>query len=345
VQHIINTVVMSEIITLNHGSGGKASQDLIKEIFIKSFGDPNAVLSDSAILDIDSRNIAFTTDSFVIDPVFFPGGDIGKLAVCGTVNDIAVSGAIPKYLTTSFILEEGLLINDLKKIVNSMSEQATIANVKIVAGDTKVVQKGKCDKIFINTTGIGTLEKDYSYISTGEKIINGDKIIVNGPLGDHSIAVLGARNELEFKTEVQSDCACLHELIQDVLTAGKQIKFMRDITRGGLATVLNELSGIVNLGIELTEKEIPVKESVNGLCEVLGFDPLYLANEGKVMLVVHKDDAKEIVEIMKKNQFGKESKIIGEIVSDHKNMVVGKTEIGGKRIINTLQGEQLPRIC
>ena len=181
---------MSDIITLNHGSGGKASQDLIKEIFINSFGDPNAILSDSAILDIDSRKIAFTTDSFVIDPVFFPGGDIGKLAVCGTVNDIAVSGAIPKYLTTSFILEEGLLIDDLKKIVDSMAKQAAIANVKIVAGDTKVVQKGKCDKIFINTTGIGILEKDHGYISTGEKIIAGDKIIVNGPLGDHSIAVL-----------------------------------------------------------------------------------------------------------------------------------------------------------
>ncbi|MCK5028084.1 MAG: hydrogenase expression/formation protein HypE [Bacteroidales bacterium] len=336
---------MSEIITLNHGSGGKASQDLIKRIFIKSFGDPNAILSDSAILDIDSRKIAFTTDSFVIDPIFFPGGDIGKLAVCGTVNDIAVSGAIPKYLTASFILEEGLLIDDLKKIVDSMAKQAAIANVKIVAGDTKVVNKGKCDKIFINTTGIGILEKDFSYISTGEKIIAGDKIIVNGTLGDHSIAVLGVRNELEFKTEVQSDCACLHELIQDVLKAGMKMKFMRDITRGGLATVLNELAGIVNLGIELIEKDIPVKESVNGLCEILGFDPLYLANEGKVLMVVHQDDAKDIIEIMKKNPLGKESRVIGDIISDHPKMVVGKTEIGGKRIINMLQGEQLPRIC
>lgn len=336
---------MNEIITLNHGSGGKASQDLINEIFIKSFGDPNAILSDSAILDIDSDKIAFTTDSFVIDPIFFPGGDIGKLAVCGTVNDIAVSGAIPKYLTVSFILEEGLHINDLKKIVDSMAKQAAIANVKIVAGDTKVVNKGKCDKIFINTTGIGILEKDYSYISTGEKIIAGDKIIVNGTLGDHSIAVLGARNKLEFKTAVKSDCTCLHELIQNILTAGKHIKFMRDVTRGGLATVLNELAEIVNLGIELTEKEIPVKESVNGLCEILGFDPLYLANEGKVMLVVHQEDAKDIVEIMKRNPLGKESKVIGDITTNHPKMVVGETEIGGKRIINMLQGEQLPRIC
>jgi len=336
---------MSDLITLNHGSGGINSQDLIKEIFIKSFGDPNAILSDSAILDIDSRKIAFTTDSFVIDPIFFPGGDIGKLAVCGTVNDIAVSGAIPKYLTASFILEEGLCIDDLKKIVDAMAKQAAIANVKIVAGDTKVVQKGKCDKIFINTTGIGILEKDYSYISTGEKIITGDKIIVNGSIGDHSIAVLGARNELEFKTEVKSDCACLHELIQDVLKAGKQIKFMRDITRGGLATVLNELLEIVNLGIELDERKIPMKESVRGLCEILGFDPLYLANEGKVIMVVCQNEDKDIVEIMKKNPLGKDSKVIGIITNDHHKMVVGKTEIGGKRIINMLQGEQLPRIC
>ena len=336
---------MSEIITLNHGSGGRASQDLIKEIFIKTFGDPNAILSDSAILNIDSEKIAFTTDSFVIDPIFFPGGDIGKLAVCGTVNDIAVSGAIPKYLTASFILEEGLLINDLKKIVDSMAKQAAIAKVKIVAGDTKVVQKGKCDKIFINTTGIGFFEKDYNYISTGKKIEVGDKIIVNGTLGDHSIAVLGARNELEFKTEIQSDCACLHKLIQEVIKAGKQVKFMRDITRGGLATVLNEIAEIVNLGIELTEKNIPIKESVNGLCEILGFDPLYLANEGKTLLIVSQEDAKDIIEILKRNPLGKESMIIGEIVSYHPKIVVGKTEIGGKRIINMLQGEQLPRIC
>jgi len=338
-------VVMSDLITLNHGSGGITSQDLIKEIFIKSFGDPNAILSDSAILDIDSRKIAFTTDPFVIDPIFFPGGNIGKLAVCGTVNDIAVSGAIPKYLTASFILEEGLFIDDLKKIVVSMAKQAAFANVKIVAGDTKVVQKGKCDKIFINTTGIGILEKDYGYISTGEKIIDGDKIIVNGSIGDHSIAVLGARNELEFKTEVKSDCACLHELIQDVLKAGKQIKFMRDITRGGLATVLNELLEIVNLGIELDEREIPMKESVRGLCEIIGFDPLYLANEGKIIMVVCQNEVKDIVEIMKKNPLGKESKVVGIITNDNHKMVVGKTEVGGKRIINMLQGEQLPRIC
>ncbi len=336
---------MNDIITLNHGSGGRASQDLIKSIFIKSFGDINSVLSDSAILNIQSEKIAFTTDSFVIDPIFFPGGDIGKLSVCGTVNDLAVSGAVPKYITASFILEEGLPINDLKKIVNSMAVQAKLANIKIVAGDTKVVHKGKCDKIFINTTGIGVFEEDYSYISTGEKVEVNDKIIINGFLGDHSIAVLGARNELGFKVDIQSDCACLNELVQSVIKANIRIKFMRDVTRGGLATVLNELSEIINLGIELDEKEIPIQESVNGLCEILGFDPLYLANEGKVLMLVHSEDADNVIKILNKNPLGVESKIIGKIVADHAKMLVGKTKVGGKRIINMLQGEQLPRIC
>ncbi|MCK4662024.1 MAG: hydrogenase expression/formation protein HypE [Bacteroidales bacterium] len=336
---------MSDFITLNHGSGGRASHDLIKNIFIKSFGDTNSVLSDSAILNILNEKIAFTTDSFVIDPIFFPGGDIGKLAVCGTVNDLAVSGAVPKYITASFILEEGLPVNDLKKIVNSMAVQAKVANIKIVAGDTKVVNKGKCDKIFINTTGIGVFEKDYSFISTGEKIEINDKIIINGFLGDHSVAVLGARNELGFKVNIQSDCDCLNELIQSVIKAGMRIKFMRDVTRGGLATVLNELTEIIRFGVELDEKNVPVRESVNGLCEILGFDPLYLANEGKVLMVVHSEDADNVIKILKENPLGVESKMIGEIVSDHPKMVVGKTKIGGKRIINMLQGEQLPRIC
>lgn len=343
--HFINTENMNKVITLNHGSGGLASQDLIQNIFIKSFGDTKRVLSDSAILNLPQKQVAFTTDSFVIDPVFFPGGDIGKLSICGTVNDIAVSGAIPKYMSVSFIIEEGFSVNNLKTIVESMAGQAKKAGVSIVAGDTKVVHKGKCDKIFINTTGIGVFEKDYSWISTGEKVKIGDKIIINGFLGDHSIAVLGARNELDFKVNVQSDCACLNELIQVVLNKGIRVKFMRDVTRGGLVTVLNELADLVNVGINLDEKEIPILESVNGLCEVLGFDPLYLANEGKVIMVVHPDDAEETIEILKQQPLGKESKIIGEVTSDHPKMVVGKTEIGGKRIINMLQGEQLPRIC
>jgi hydrogenase expression/formation protein HypE len=342
----INSVNMNnKTITLNHGSGGKASQDLIRNVFINSFGNPSAVLSDSAILNISSQKLAFTTDSFVIDPVFFPGGDIGKLAICGTVNDLAVSGAIPKYISVSFIIEEGFDLEDLKKIAESIALQASIAKVRIVAGDTKVVNKGKCDKLFINTSGIGVFEKELDYISTGEQVEQGDLIIINGTLGDHSVTVLGARNQLGFKTDIVSDCACLNELIQDLICKGIRIKFMRDITRGGLATVLNELSEITNKGIEINEKEIPIKDSVSGICEILGFDPLYLANEGKVMIVIHTDDAEKTLGVMKMNSLGVDSKIIGEIVNEHPKMVVGKTGIGGTRIINMLQGEQLPRIC
>jgi len=335
----------NKTITLSHGSGGKASQDLIRNVFIKAFGNPAVVLSDSAVLNITGQKLAFTTDSFVIDPIFFPGGDIGKLSVCGTVNDLAVSGAIPKYISVSFIIEEGFELENIEKIAESIALQAKITKVKIVAGDTKVVNKGKCDKLFINTSGIGVFEKDLDYISSGEQVKQGDIIIINGSLGDHSIAVLGARNQLGFKTNIVSDCACLNELIQDVIKQDIRVKFMRDITRGGLATVLNELSEITNKGIEINEKVIPIKDAVNGICEILGFDPLYLANEGKVMFVIHPDDAEKTLEIIKKNSLGIDSKIIGEIVTMHPKMVVGKTGIGGTRIINMLQGEQLPRIC
>jgi len=344
--HFINIENMNnKTITLNHGSGGKASQDLIKNVFIKAFGNTAAVLSDSAILKISGQSLAFTTDSFVIDPIFFPGGDIGKLAISGTVNDLAVSGAIPKYISVSFIIEEGFEMEDLEKIAESIALQAKIAKVKIVAGDTKVVNKGKCDKIFITTSGIGVFEKELDYISTGEQVEQGDLIIINGTLGDHSVAVLGARNQLGFKTNIISDCACLNELIQEVINQGIRVKFMRDITRGGLATVLNELSELTNKGIELNEKEIPIKDSVNGICEIIGFDPLYLANEGKVVLVVHPDDAEKVLETLKKNKLGVDSKIIGKIVNEHPKTLVGITRIGGKRIINVLHGEQLPRIC
>ena len=342
---IINIENMSDFITLNHGSGGRASQDLIKNFFIRYFGDIHMVLSDSAVLSTPSEKIAFTTDSFVVDPIFFPGGDIGKLAICGTVNDLAVSGAIPKYISASFILEEGFALKELEKIVRSMAVHAEMANVKIVTGDTKVVPKGKCDKIFINTTGVGIFEYDFMNLGTAQKVNIGDKIIVNGFLGDHAMAILGARNEMDFRIDVLSDCACLNHLIQKVLQANLRVGFIRDITRGGLSTVLNELSEIINLGIELDEKNIPVRESVKGLCEILGFDPLHLANEGKIVMVVHPDDAQEIIRVMQKDDLGIESKIIGEVVVDHPKMVVGNTNIGGKRIINMLQGEQLPRIC
>ncbi len=343
---IINTGSMNKFITLNHGSGGRASQDLIRNVFIKAFGNMDSILTDSAVLkNAPKDKLALTTDSFVVEPLFFPGGDIGKLAVCGTVNDIVVSGAVPKYITASFILEEGYPIKDLQDIVKSMAWQAKQANVSIVAGDTKVVQKGKCDGVFINTAGIGFFENGNSGISTGGSIKVGDKIIINGFIGDHSIAILGARNELEFETNVKSDCACLNELIQDILKEGIQIKFMRDVTRGGLATVLNELVEIIQKGVEIEENEVPVRDSVKGLCEILGFDPLYLANEGKVLMLVSSEEANKAIEILKKNSLGINSSIIGEVVEDQKPKVVGKTKIGGKRIINMLQGEQLPRIC
>lgn len=334
-----------DIITLNHGSGGKASHELIKDVFIKSFGNGISALTDSAIVQVSGQKIAYTTDSFVVDPVFFPGGNIGRLAVCGTINDLSVSGAIPKFITASFIIEEGFSLADLRIIVDSMAKEAESAGVKIVAGDTKVVNKGKCDKIFINTAGIGIFEKDIEYLSTAEKVEIGDKLIINGTLGDHSIAILGARNVLDFKTEIQSDCACLNKLIQEIIQKELRIKFMRDITRGGLATVLNELSEMTALGIEINEKDVPVKSSVNGICEVLGFDPLYLANEGKVLMLVHPDDAEEVLKTLKINMLGVDSAIIGEITPDHPGMLVGRTSIGGKRIITMLQGEQLPRIC
>lgn len=333
-------------ILLSHGSGGKRSHDLIQDLFFKYF--ENGILNaagDSAILNIGSENIAFTTDSFVVDPLFFPGGDIGKLAVCGTVNDLAVSGAVPKYLSVGFIIEEGLEFAVLESVVKSMAETAKQANVKIVTGDTKVVNRGKCDKLFINTSGIGELDSKFKKIGSGEDIQKGDKILVNGFIGDHGIAVMSARNELKVQVDVKSDCASLNKLIQEALKVLGNIRFMRDATRGGLATVLAEIVQNKNFGIHLTEEKIPIRESVRGMCEFFGFDPLYVANEGKVVMIVPANDAEKMLETMQKNELGKEAQIIGDVVSDHPGKVVLKTQIGGKRIIDMLLGDQLPRIC
>ncbi len=333
-------------ILLSHGSGGKLSHDLINELFVKYFH--NKILSaqtDSAVLNIPGGHLSFTTDSYVVDPIFFPGGNIGKLAVCGTVNDLSVSGAKPLYLSCGFIIEEGLSISDLKTIVKSMSEEAAKGGVKIVTGDTKVVNKGKCDEIFINTAGIGLLEPNRKGISFGKNISAGDKIIVNGTIGDHGIAILAARESLSFQADVQSDCASLNSLIEDCLNLSSDIKFMRDATRGGIATVLCELAENKNLGIIIDETRVPVRELVKGTCEVFGFDPLYLANEGKVVMVVGEKDAPAILKKMKNNSLGKEAQIIGEVVSDHPAKVLMQTEVGGRRIIVMLAGEMLPRIC
>ena len=333
-------------ILLSHGSGGKLSHDLIQNLFFKYF--ENKILSiagDSAILDIDSKNIAFTTDSFVVDPIFFPGGDIGKLAIWGTVNDLAVSGAVPKYVSVGFIIEEGLEISVLEKVVKSMAVSANQAGVKIVTGDTKVVTQGKCDKIFINTTGIGKLNTLFKRISTGENIQSGDKIIINGFIADHGMAVLSARNELKVQADVLSDCAPLNHLIQSALAVSENIRFMRDATRGGLATVLAEIVQGKEFGIHLNEEKIPIRESVRGMCEFFGFDPLYTANEGKVVMIVPENDAESVLDELQKNEFGKEAQIIGSVTDNHPGKVIMKTQIGGKRIIDMLLGDQLPRIC
>ena len=336
---------MNKNILLAHGSGGKMTQELIRNVFLKRFNNPILnIQSDASLLRINNQLLSFTTDSYVIDPLFFPGGDIGKLAVCGTVNDLSVSGANPLYLSASFIIEEGFPTNQLEKIVDSMQSTANEANITIVTGDTKVVERGQCDKLFINTAGVGSLPEKYKDISTGKAIEIGDKIIVNGFLGDHEMAILSAREKLNFKTAVVSDVAPLNHLIRNVLTTGS-IKFMRDITRGGLATILSEITENKHFGIHIQESEIPVREEIKGMCEIFGFDPLFLANEGKVLIIARKENANSILEELHQHPYGKQAKIIGEIVDDHPGKTILESEIGGTRIIDKLSGMQLPRIC
>jgi hydrogenase expression/formation protein HypE len=339
-------MIRNDKVLLGHGSGGKLSHDLISSLFVKYFS--NQILekqTDSAILELSSSTVSFTTDSFVVDPIFFPGGDIGKLAVCGTVNDLAVSGAKPLYLSAGFIIEEGFPFNDLESVVQSMAEEAKKAGVTIVTGDTKVVNRGKCDKLFINTAGIGIMNKEYSHIGEGSRIIPGDKIIINGPLGDHGMAVLSSRQELNIKSDIRSDCASLNGLIQNILEVTDGIKFMRDATRGGLATVLAEVAEKRNFGITLEESSIMVRLKVRAFCELLGFDPLYVANEGKVVIIVSAVDAGNVLKVMQEHELGKEATIIGEIVAENPGKAWINTGIGGKRILDMLAGEQLPRIC
>ncbi|MCX6286669.1 MAG: hydrogenase expression/formation protein HypE [Bacteroidetes bacterium] len=335
-----------EKILLSHGNGGRIMHELITNLFFMHFG--NRFLkqqSDSVILPSDSDEIAFTTDSFVIDPLFFPGGDIGKLAVCGTVNDLSVSGAEPLFISVSFIIEEGFPMKDLVTIVKSLADEAKKAGVLIVTGDTKVVNKGKCDKLFINTSGIGRINKAKRLAGKIRSIRPGDLILINGPIGEHGMAVMNARESFNFKTPVKSDCACLNHLIREVLDHTTSVKFMRDPTRGGVATVLNELTGTKKFGISIDEPDLPVGKGVRAMCELLGFDPLYVANEGKVVIVAAEKECGRILEIMKKNELGKQSAVIGKVVSDHPGKVVLKTETGGKRIIDSLTGDPLPRIC
>jgi hydrogenase expression/formation protein HypE len=334
------------IIRIGHGSGGRLTRDLINEIFVKRFGNPLLnQLSDAAILTTSEKNIAFTTDSYVIDPIFFPGGDIGKLAVSGTVNDLCVSGAIPKYMSVGIILEEGFKIDLLTQIAESMAIEAKKAGVLIVTGDTKVVKRGQCDKIFINTSGIGIVPPDRMHLSKGSKIESGDKIIITGTLGDHAIAILSARENLSLDEEILSDTSPLNSLTEAMLIEASDIHFMRDITRGGIASILVETCEKKSFGIEVDERMIPMHKSVKAICELYGFDPLYLANEGKLMAIVSSHAAEKIVSLIRKEKHGKEAAIIGEITSSHTGLAVLRSIIGGRRIIDMLGGEMLPRIC
>jgi hydrogenase expression/formation protein HypE len=339
-------IAMDKKILLGHGSGGKLSQSLIRELFFKWFTNPvlNAQ-TDSAVLPSPSQHLAFTTDAFVVDPIFFPGGDIGKLSVAGTVNDLAVSGAVPLYLTASFIIEEGFPFSDLETIVRSMAMEAREADVQIVAGDTKIVNRGKCDKLFITTSGVGWIDEPFLSISTGSKVQPGDRIIINGPVGDHGMAVLAARELKHFMTDIQSDCACLNQIIQKVKETCPEVRFMRDATRGGLATVLTELAEDRPFGVEVDESAIPVNEATRGLCELLGFDPMYVANEGKFIAVVPLSEMESALSAMKDHSLGIHAAVIGQVVEHHPGHVWMNTSIGGKRMLDMLAGEQLPRIC
>jgi len=319
---------------------------LIRDLFLKYLDNGQAEgQTDAAILPWPGDRLAFTTDSFVVDPLFFPGGDIGKLAVCGTLNDLAVSGATPLYLSVSFILEEGFSLDELEKIVSSMGSTAREAGVPVVTGDTKVVPRGKADKIFITTSGVGRVPEQLSEIAYGTGVRAGDRVIVNGTLGDHGIAVLLKRESFHFHTDVRSDCANLFPLVSELTGSPAGIHFMRDATRGGLATVLCELTGLHPVGIELNERAIPVNPSVRSVCELLGMDPLYIANEGKVVIVVAEEMAEELVGIMRNHPLGRDAAIIGQITAVHTGKVIMKTAMGGTRWIDYLTGDQLPRIC
>ena len=332
---------MDEIITLDYGSGGKKTSRLIENIIVPAFSNPalNA-LGDGAIIS-GAGEIAFSTDSFVVDPIFFPGGDIGKLSVCGTVNDLAMCGAEPKYLSCAFIIEEGLESEELKKIVASIRDAARSAGVQIVTGDTKVVERGRGDKIYINTAGIGVMK--YPGLSP-RNIRPGDKVIVSGTVGDHGTAVMLARNGM-MQGELKSDCAALNGLADAILSLGAGVRVLRDPTRGGVATTLNEFTEGTALSIELEEECIPIRPQVRAACDMLGLEPLYCANEGKLLAVVSPEDTERVLSRMRELPEGADAAVIGTVSDRHPGRVVMKTAFGGTRILQKLAGAQLPRIC
>jgi hydrogenase expression/formation protein HypE len=332
-------------IVLGHGSGGRLTAELVSRVFLAAF--PNeilAALEDQATVRVsDETRLAMTTDSFVVRPIFFPGGDIGRLAVHGTVNDLAVGGAEPLFLSAAFILEEGLELSELRQVVGSMRSACAEAGVTLVTGDTKVVDRGKGDKIFITTTGVGVVPEGRSLSIAAAR--PGDLVIVSGTIGDHGIAIMSVREGLEFETAVESDTAPLTSLVREMLDASSEIRCMRDPTRGGLASALNELAVASRVGVTIDETAIPIQPAVKSACEVLGLDPLYVASEGKLVAVVGAGDAGRVLHAMRKHALGQKAAIIGEIVVAHPGMVTQRTRIGGERIVTLLAGEQLPRIC
>ncbi len=333
-----------EQIVLGHGSGGKMAADLIARTFLPAFDNPALRAGDDgAVVDVPAGKIAISTDSHVVFPLFFPGGDIGHLAVCGTVNDVAVMGATPLYLTVGFILEEGLPLDTLMRVVASMKASAAEAGVQIVSGDTKVVQRGKADGLYISTTGIGIIPE--GRVIGGAQAKPGDVVLLSGTMGDHGIAVLAARGELGFETDVQSDCAPLNGLIADLLAVCPDVHVLRDPTRGGVATTLNEIAKQSGTCITLNEKSLRVRPAVASVCEMLGFDPLYVANEGKVLVILPRASAEKALAAMRASKYGAESALIGEVGASPAGRVLMKTAIGATRVVDMLTGEMLPRIC
>jgi hydrogenase expression/formation protein HypE len=332
-------------IVLGHGSGGRLTADLVNRLFVPAFrNEILSALEDQATVRVsDGTRLAMTTDAFVVRPIFFPGGDIGRLAVHGTVNDLAVGGAEPLFLSAAFILEEGLELSELSQVVASMRAACAEAGVTLVTGDTKVVDRGKGDKVFITTTGIGVVPANRS-LSIGAAR-PGDRVIVSGTIGDHGIAIMSVREGLEFETVIESDSVPLTDLVRVVLEASDRVRCMRDPTRGGLASALNELAVASRVGVTIDEVSIPMQSAVQSACEVLGLDPLYVASEGKLVAVVAAGDADRVLEAMRKHPLGQNAAVIGEIVAAHPGMVTQRTRIGGERIVTLLAGEQLPRIC
>ena len=333
-----------DTVLLGHGSGGKLSAELIRDVFLPSLtNEVLARLDDQAIVNIHGQRLALTTDSFVVKPLFFPGGDIGSLAVHGTVNDLAMGGAAPLFLSAAFIIEEGFSIADLRRIVHSMHRAADDAGVQVVTGDTKVVEKGKGDGVFINTTGIGIVPDGVEL--SADRARPGDKVLLSGSIGEHGIAIMAQREGLEFETTIESDSAALHTLVSEMLQVTHEIRCMRDPTRGGVSSTLNEIAQQSQVGIELEERSIPVREEVRGACELLGLDPLYVANEGKLIAIVAPNVAEAVLQAMKRHPLGTAAQIIGTVKRENPGLVTMRTPFGTTRIVDMLAGDQLPRIC